>query len=102
MYKSHKITQLEYFTVISNKHNVPLDKILYIPDRRTGHCLVVDLGPSDMYEEKTRVHSRRIAELYAPTKCTWHIPHRSFKPICDLSKRILLGEVTLDNWLQTA
>lgn len=85
---------------MKNPHNIPIDKIvLFTSALRSGRYwddfpLKVNIGPSTRLQATDGRPFIRIAELYAPDKCTYECHPNNFSNICDIAKRILLGEFT--------
>jgi len=79
-----------------NPYDVPVDKITWLKAVRNSweNPLKVVLGPSDTLMAGDGRPFVRIAELYAPTKCTYHCHPNNFSPMGDLAKRIALGMET--------
>jgi len=79
-----------------NPHDVPLDRIVLHKHALWSAWefpLKVVLGSSTrLYDARDGRPFIRIAELYAPTKCTYECHPDNFRPICDTAKRVLLGE----------
>ena len=75
-----------------NPHNIPMDKIAWLKTRSPwDNPLKVVLGPSTRLSAVDGRPFIRIAELYAPSKCTYECHPDNFSPMVDLAKRIALG-----------
>ncbi len=78
-----------------NPYDIPLDRIVWLKRASPWeNPLKVDMGPSEYLMSKDGHPHRKIAELYAPDKCTFHCHVRNFHPMINLAKAIALKMVT--------
>ncbi len=75
-----------------NPHNIPLDQIVWKKRASTWEMpLKVNLGQHDNWTTKDGRPCIRIAELFAPDKCTYICHPDNFYPISDFAKEVILG-----------
>jgi len=79
-----------------NPHNIPPEKVVWLSTVRPWeNPLKVFVGPSTMLQTEDGRPFVMIAELYAPTKCTYHCHPDNFSPMVSLAKRLAMGELAL-------
>lgn len=77
-----------------NPHKIPPERIAWLSTAsRWENPLKVVLGPSDTLHALDGRPFIRVAELYAPEKCSWICHPDNFSPMDNFAKRIALGEI---------